>query len=325
MRAVNMGLVLGTTAIGLGGFAPGAGAQTLTLLDSFNPDEGGSINSIGYRHRDAEVFVHFEHNALVHVYDRAGNFLRSFTKPSGIGGNDDDLDFPREGVVVGSTFAPPDSMLLIENDNTPPRVYAARASDGVVLAQQDFSNSLGTWVGGAWSHARDTLFAVSYTADVVHELDLQNGTALNSLPVEPAGSPSFDIFYGDIDILRRDGNIYAVSSSQNSIRVLSPTGVWLGDLDVDAMGIRSMTGIAFDDRRGEAWISSTNGTIYRVGGFDRFECQIDFDEDTNITTNDFFVFLTLYQAGDLTADMTGDGDLNTNDFFLFLALFQGGC
>ncbi len=45
----------------------------------------------------------------------------------------------------------------------------------------------------------------------------------------------------------------------------------------------------------------------------------------SINTNDFFAFLTLYQAHDPLADATGDTTIDTNDFFAFLAAYQAGC
>ncbi len=50
--------------------------------------------------------------------------------------------------------------------------------------------------------------------------------------------------------------------------------------------------------------------------------------DGLINTNDFFQFLSYYQAMDLRADFAptgGDGLINTNDFFAFLAAYQAGC
>lgn len=54
-------------------------------------------------------------------------------------------------------------------------------------------------------------------------------------------------------------------------------------------------------------------------------CRPDLNGDGQVNTNDFFLFLSLYQAQDQRADFaTGDG-VNTNDFFAFLAAYQAGC
>jgi hypothetical protein len=59
-----------------------------------------------------------------------------------------------------------------------------------------------------------------------------------------------------------------VSDTQNTIRVMTPDGSFVRDIDVGALGLSGMSGLAFDDNSGEAWVSSTNGTVYRLGGFE---------------------------------------------------------
>lgn len=54
-------------------------------------------------------------------------------------------------------------------------------------------------------------------------------------------------------------------------------------------------------------------------------CRADLTGDDEVNTNDFFQFLSLYQAQDARADFTGDSVVNTNDFFAFLAVYQVGC
>lgn len=68
-------------------------------------------------------------------------------------------------------------------------------------------------------------------------------------------------------------------------------------------------------------------------------CPIDYASATDpntpdgaLTGADFFAFLSLFQAGDLSADLAGptdpttpDGALTGADFFRFLDLFQSGC
>ena len=59
------------------------------------------------------------------------------------------------------------------------------------------------------------------------------------------------------------------------------------------------------------------------------DCPVDLSPppagDGAVNTNDFFQFLTYYQARDPRADMFPGGGINTNDFFAFLAAYQGGC
>jgi len=312
------------------GLASTASAQ-LELIGSFNPGEGGSMNSIGFNPDRDEIVVHFNGSASVHVYDRGGNFLRSFAKPSGVGGNDDDLDFADEAVDVNGVMVPAHSLFVIENDNDPPRIVAADAVTGAVLAQQNFSGSaIGQWTGGAYHHDRNTFFCSDWTGDVIQEVDASDGSILNQFPIVPDGAPHFDFFYSDVEAHRADGMIYLVSSSQQFIRVLSPEGAYIGDFPFGGFGMSGMSGIAFDDERGEAWISSTNGNVYHLGGFEVFAGDPCSDADLSLPFGvlDFFdvqQFLQLFSAQDDAADMNDDQVFDFFDVLTFLQLFSAGC
>ncbi len=54
-------------------------------------------------------------------------------------------------------------------------------------------------------------------------------------------------------------------------------------------------------------------------------CPGDLTGDGGLNTNDFFLFLDLYQAGDPLADFEPGGGINSNDFFAFLVAYQAGC
>jgi len=240
------------------------------LLGSFNPAQGGQLNSIAFDPVGDLIYAHFSLNDSVHVYDRNGVFQGTVAKPSGLGGNDDDMDFADEAININGTVVAANSLLLIENDNNPPRIIGADKDTGTPTATQNFSSSaVGQWVGGAYSHDRDTFFTADWTLDKVQEVNASNGSILNTFSINPsAAAPGFDFFFGDLDVLRADGNLYLASDSQNTIRVLDPTGAFVADINVGALGVFDMSGIAFDDSRGEAWISSTNGRIYHLAGFD---------------------------------------------------------
>ena len=52
-------------------------------------------------------------------------------------------------------------------------------------------------------------------------------------------------------------------------------------------------------------------------------CPADINRDGDVTSTDFFNFLTNFFAGN--ADFNNDGLTNSNDFFTFLAAFAAGC
>lgn len=50
------------------------------------------------------------------------------------------------------------------------------------------------------------------------------------------------------------------------MRELAPDGMLVGDHALPA-GVSALSGIAFDDARGEAFLTGTSGKVWRVGGF----------------------------------------------------------
>jgi Ca2+-binding RTX toxin-like protein len=91
---------------------------------------------------------------------------------------------------------------------------------------------------------------------------------VRSFSVNPAGAPRFDVFYGDIEVNQSTGNLYVVGSPQNIIRELTPRGDFVRDIDLSSFNIvGGISGIAFDDTKGEAYISTILGRVYHLGGF----------------------------------------------------------
>ncbi len=65
------------------------------------------------------------------------------------------------------------------------------------------------------------------------------------------------------------------------------------------------------------------GTInYNIGGP---TCRPDLNGDGVVDADDFFLFLSLFAAGDLRADFNNDGVIDADDFFIFLNEFAQGC
>ncbi len=328
----------------IAGFASCSAAQ-IALLQSFDPAESGSINSLGYDSVTEMVYVHTQGGITLDQYDRAGTFTGTVTKPFP-GGNDDDIEFTDVAVTLAGVTVPAGTLFSIEHDNNPPRIYAVDASDSSILATVNTdAGAVGSWVGGAYSKARGTFFCIDWTGDRIQEIDPADGAVLNDFTVVPTGAIPFDVFFGDVDVLDSDGYIYLVSSTQDRVRVLGTDGVWFGDLDLGVLGISGMSGIGFDDARSEAWIGSTNGTIYQFSGFTGIvPCAFDLADDSGnplvrdfqITFGDFLALLGLIGpcpggnpgcTGDI-ADNFGfpgaDGVVGFGDF-LFLLGQIGPC
>ncbi len=81
------------------------------------------------------------------------------------------------------------------------------------------------------------------------------------------------------------------------------------------------------------WIRAEHRSGNEIVDLDRvrvlLRCPGDLTGDRVIDTNDFFLYLGLYQVGESRADFfpvgAPDGLINTNDFFAFLAAYHAGC
>jgi len=54
-------------------------------------------------------------------------------------------------------------------------------------------------------------------------------------------------------------------------------------------------------------------------------CTADFNDDGDVTSQDFFDFLAAFFSQDISADVNGDGTITSQDFFDFIAAFFGDC
>lgn len=304
-----------------------ASAGGISLVSSFNPAEGSAINSLGYDHVADEVYVHFNHGSFFHIFSPDGTFLGTLPKPYA-GGNDDDIEFLTSPAVIGGVPVPAGTLISIENENDPPRIMAIDKTDGSVIAQQDFiAGEVGQWVGGAQGSG-NTFYMVDWSLDLIQRVGSDAAVIEDEFPLRPPGAPPFDIFYGDIDVLQEDGLIYAVSSTQNVIRALLPDGSWGGDFDVTGLGITGMSGIGFDDARGEAWIGGQDGTVYRLAGFPPDGCVIaDLAPPLGVLDlNDVGGFANAFIAQFPVADLAEPfGIFDLADILAFIDAFLAGC
>ena len=188
--------------------------------------------------------------------------------------------------------------------------------------------AVGQWTGGGYSLARGTFFTSDWNRNFIQEVDASDGTILGEFPIRPAGSPAWDFFYSDLEVLDADGNLYLVSDSQTSIRAMSPTGVWGGDFQVGSLGVSGMSGIAIDDETGEAWISSQNGNVYRLSGFPPDGCVIaDLAPPLGVLDlNDVGGFVSAFLSQQPIADLGEPfGIWDLGDILAFIDAFQAGC
>lgn len=249
-------------ALALAATAAAAPAQG-QILSSFNPGEGALV-AVGYG--NDEVFVNADFNAEIRVYDRAGSLLRSIPRP-GASSNDFDLDVADAALTVGGVVVPTGTLLASNGDDSPDTLYALNPADGAVLASVTFGNN--QTVGVSYNPADGQLYSMDWNNDVVRVISPNTGAEVTNFPVAPAGSPAFDVFFGDVDI-DANGNLQIVTDTEPASRVITLEGAFVEDFNLTGFNNGEdllLSGIAFDNVRGEAWVSSRNGSVFQIAGF----------------------------------------------------------
>jgi hypothetical protein len=239
-------------------------AQRLSIASSFNAALGVLV-AIAFDPATRNLFIYDDFAVGIIEFTTSGTLVTPTIANPGTASNDHDLDFLPEALVIGGTSVGANALLVMNGEDLPlRRVYAIDKDTGAVLASVTIPMS--DPVGLSYHAARNTFFGIDWTRDVVEEIDPATGTVLASFPVAPVGAPAWDTYYGDIEVDQRSGNLILVSSAQPVVRILSPSGVLLADVDVAFLDVTSMSGIAWDDSTATAWISTTGGEVFQLVG-----------------------------------------------------------
>jgi outer membrane protein assembly factor BamB len=204
----------------------------------------------------------------LHSYTDSGTFLASYEAP-GENANDVDLEVAAESLVVAGVVVPAGTLLFVNGETGPAEIYALDATTGTVLATLSTAFGVGHVVGGGYHPGRRTFFLVQDNqppapqANLVAEIDLSSGQVLNTFSL--AGT--FSVYYGDLEVCAATGNLLIVSSSEPHMAEFSAAGRLVRYRQLP-QGVTSLSGIGIDDGRREAWVSSTGGTVWRLGDLD---------------------------------------------------------
>lgn len=241
----------------------------LVLLGQFNPAEVGGIVGAGFDGITDSVWVYGDASASIHRYTRTGTFLSSVSRP-GESANDADLGFAPEALTLAATVVPAGTLLMVNGETDAAEIYAIAPATGTVLATLNTAFGLSHVVGGAYHAGRDTFFLVqdrvpAGTANdsVVAEINPIDGSVLNSFKIDNILA-GFTVNFGDIEVNPNTGNLFVVSSDETSIAEFTPTGGLVQTLTLPD-GVSGLSGIAIDAARHEAWVTSSGGTVYRLG------------------------------------------------------------
>ncbi|HWL65970.1 MAG TPA: hypothetical protein VNP73_08350 [Actinomycetota bacterium] len=264
-RGLFAGVLVALVAAGL----PVQTAAAAVGVSSFNPNVGGLV-SIAFDPESDNLFIYPAHAAEILEFTTSGSQVGSGI-PTPRASNDVDLDFALEPLTVAGVSVPTNTLLAADGETSPVNLYALDKDDGSIASTQTMPGT--TSVGGAQHPARDSFMQVSYGEHTIHEFDPADGELIGSIPVAPEGSPPFSMYFGDIDVDLDTGNIVVVSSNQNVIRAVSPTGEWLGDVDVydendqsDPSNVFGMSGVAIDDDTNTVYVTGTGGQVWILTG-----------------------------------------------------------
>jgi hypothetical protein len=241
-----------------------ASAQ-ITLLDSFDPSEVGSLCGAAFDAVGNAVWVYECFGASLHRYATDGTFLGSVPRP-GESANDVDVEIAPEALTLGSTTVPAGTLLFINGESGVAEIYALDESTGAVLATLSTAFGIGHVVGGAYHTGRNTFFLVqdnvpgTQDENLIAEINPRTGAALDTFQVTSVYSVSF----GDLEVSDATGNLFVVSSAEGDMAEFTPGGTFVQYHDLPS-GVSSLSGIGLDCAVREAWVAGTGGAVWRLG------------------------------------------------------------
>jgi hypothetical protein len=226
---------------------------------------GKALVAAGFDELSGQIWLYEGFNTVLEAYSEPF-FSYSVLRP-GRGANDADIDFNREEFTLGTKIVPANSLLFVDGEVGAAVVYAVDKQNGAVITSLQTAFGKDHVVGGAYHAQRNTIFLIAdkldgLTPNTIAEIDPITGAVLNSFGT---ASADYTINYGDLAITAYNGNLLLVSSDEGSIRELTPAGVFVRDIPLPA-GVTSLSGIGVDDRRNQAILAGTGGTVWIVRG-----------------------------------------------------------
>jgi len=247
-------------------------ASAYVLLNTYNTG-AGCLNAAAFNSATDQVWVKSCFGSY-RVYNRDGTLAG--TLPDSHPSDDSDFTFANEAVDLGGTSVAAGSILYGNGDDSRgPRLSGIDPSTGAeiasVVAPAATGPSFGfggVLVGTGYSATSNSFFLLSWSADRIMEFDAATGDQLNNFSISPSGPAAYDVYYGDVEVNDATGNLLIVSDADTRLRELTSSGAFVQDIDIYALGISGISGLGLDQYRGELWLSSTNGHIYQLGGFE---------------------------------------------------------
>lgn len=241
------------------------GFSQITLISSFDPDISGGSCGIGYDADSSFVWYYPCLSDSIYKFTTDGTYVSAVAR-AGEDANDVDVEIAPEDLVMGSTNIAKGQLLFINGETDSTEIYAINPDNSIAATLQT-SFGIHHVVGGSYNTFTNTYFLVqddqpiSEFRNIVAEIDPFTGATLQSFQI----TEYFAVNYGDIEC-EPEGNLFIVSSDEDSIALFSPVGVLLNKYDLP-VGVSSTSGIALDCVKNEAWLSNSSGIVYHLGNF----------------------------------------------------------
>lgn len=238
------------------------GAVTITTMP-VQPTGLGSLCGVAFDPVDNEVMVYPCSSATIHRRSPAGTALGTIARP-GEATDDVDLDVAPAAFTLGTTPVAAGTLLFGNGETGVVEIYVPETSTTATLVTQFGASHV---VGMAFHPTRGTIFVAqdrngATNPNTIAEINATTGAVVAMFSTVPA----YEINYGDLDVCASSGNLLVVSSVKTTLAELTPAGTLVKEHPLPSQ-IIGASGIALEgDAAGSAWISDTNGGLWRISG-----------------------------------------------------------
>lgn len=238
----------------------------IILLGSFNPSEAGGLCGIAYDPETEYIWTYGCNAQDIQSYATNGDFVAAIPLLTETA-NDVDLDIAPESLNIGNTVVPAGQLLMINGETDEAEIYALDNLTGVIIDTLNSSFGNSHVVGGSYHDQRNTFYMIQDNVpsaaleNMIAEIDPVSGETLQTVQITSV----FRVSYGDIEVAS-SGNLFVVSSIEDSIAEFSPVGVLVKKHGLPT-GVSDLSGIALNCETNEAWVCNTSGVIFHLGQF----------------------------------------------------------
>lgn len=261
---MNRNIAFLVMGLGLFGISGQAQAQIVNQ-GSFAVSGQGRLCGLAREADTGTIWVYPCFGAAVLSYSATGEAAGSVPRPGEAADDVDVLVTPESFVLADSTL-PANTLLFVNGESGVTEVYAIDKTTGAIIDTLVAGFGNDHVVGGAYHAERQTIFLVQDNVPAasvrnrIAEIDPVTGDTLQTFGIEA----DFSVSFGDLDVSGVTGNLFVVSSVESDIAEFTPDGDFV-ELHPLPSGVGTLSGIALDCAAQEAWVSSTNGTVFQLG------------------------------------------------------------